>query len=125
MGAGVLQEVQPETIAALRADYDNFQEFTSLPSRQHTHLAKRSCFNTVPVQQLVQIMEASQWQQTQRVQEWADTVHAAVLTTQVIEDGFNRAKVPERKGPNKKLHARRLFSTLIEKDVLAQTKSGF
>ena len=119
MGAGVPYGIQADTIAALRSDHDTFQEFVAVESRRHTQLAKRSSFNTVPVQQLVEIMKASAWQPTEKVQQWADTVHEAVLTTQVIEDGFNRAKLPERKGSNKKVHARRLFSTLIEKDVLA------
>jgi hypothetical protein len=120
LGGGVLPDIQATTCAALKRDHENFQEFTQVHGMQHTHLAKRSCFNTVPVQQLVQIMEVSGWRANQQVQEWADRVHAAVLTTQVIEDGFNRAKVPERKGPNRKVHARRLFSTLIEKNVLSE-----
>ena len=118
LGAGVPPEIQAKTSAALR--------LTTILSRSSSRCMAcstqpwpRGAASTLPVQQLVQIMEASGWQATQQVQEWSDKVHAAVLTTQVIEDGFNRAKVPERKGPNKKLHARKLFSTLIEKDALS------
>eukprot|EP00974_Lingulodinium_polyedra_P043569 4184823-Lingulodinium_polyedra.AAC.1 len=120
LGAEVDASVQAATAASLRSDLDNFKLLIQFFAGENSAMARRSCFNTVAVQQLVQIMESCHWRPCQKVQAWADSVHEVILTTQIVEDGFQRLRGAERKGINKKVHARRSFSTLITKQVLGK-----
>lgn len=106
-----------QAVRLLKEDYEAFVAISGRTDAPSRRLAERSVFNTVPVQQAVELLKATGWVLTQPIIEKYENKHARLLGSQVIEDGVNRQRRVEQDRRNRRGTARAAFQALIEHHV--------
>jgi hypothetical protein len=102
----------------LRTDYSNFRKLEQDGRLCLSLMCKRSSFQTASVMQLVGIMKSTDWEVTPAVRDFSRKISSIILSSQIVEDGFNRERRAEGQGHAKTMSDTRAYSVLIEKQVL-------
>ena len=90
----------------------------SIPGAEVREIVNRSVFQLPCVLQFVRLLEASDWTASERVVSFARQSFLPIGGSQLSEDGFNRCRVAETSGRNKKMCSARVWSALARSDVL-------
>jgi hypothetical protein len=112
-------EQRASTIDTLKADFEGYNKCKA-EARGFFGRKDMSVFETRSVQQVVQIMQAEGWKDTEAVQEWARRKYSSLIQTQIIEDGFQRERMKEHTTATKSFNEATAWHTLIKKKVLAK-----
>ena len=107
------------TMQLLRRDRDNFQLLSESLDAHHATLVRRSCFQCVPVQQVVSWLD-EEGGYTARVEEALARKHKRIFCTQVVEDGFHEARNTEDRHLNKVALPRSCYEALKDSKILSQ-----
>lgn len=94
-------EVRQRTADELRKDFELFQHTSALRGAFWRKMKARSLFNTVPVQQLVQMLEAADWKCTDEIAQLACQKYSAIMQSKLIEDSFQRERRKEHLGASR------------------------
>lgn len=80
--------------AEFRRDYELFLQTGANEKRRAklSDLAKRSPFNLVCYEQLVEMCKLSSWKVSDELAAFVDASSRRILGSQLVEDGFNRQK---------------------------------
>lgn len=108
-----------EWLARLQEDRRLFQELSSSGEPHCEALARRSCFKSVPVQQLCGWIDEEGGRVSDKVVGALRKKHARIFCTQVVEDGFHTCRDLENKHVNKTALPRACFEGLVESSVLS------
>jgi hypothetical protein len=111
-------DLRGKTRDQLKNDLKHFEWLKQGGRRSLTLVCKRSCFNTASVKQLVAVMSRFGWEVARPVIDFSNELGRCILSSQVVEDGFNRERRAEGKGVSKRMSDTRVYSALIEKQVL-------
>ena len=112
-------EQRAMTIDTLKADFDSYNQCKA-EAPNFFGRKKMSVFETRSAQQVVKIMEAEDWKDTNATQEWAHRKYSSMIQTQIIEDGFQRERKKENTSAAKSFNEHTAWHTLIKKKVLAK-----
>lgn len=104
----------------LRHDFELWEEMKVSDNRLLQAVCKRSCFHTVPVQQLVAICRQSEWRWTPNIAAWISKKHPRFKASQACEDAFKRQRRREARGQNRRERTERNFGVLLEREVLGK-----
>ena len=98
----------------IKRDYNNWQMLALSEEKDCRKMVLRSVFNTVPGLQIVKMLEEDGWVCTTRIHEWCVEEVRGIVTTQLIEDFFNRERNEERKGRTHRMAEDRYWTALID-----------
>ena len=106
--------VRTGAVDKLKADYHNFEWLKAAGGRSSVQMLRRSCFQTTSVQQLIEVMKSTDWVVTDEVKAFSLDLSRVILSSQIVEDGFNRERRSEAGGNSKAMSNTRVHSVLIE-----------
>lgn len=96
------------------------RRWLSLQEHDSTRLSpmlKRSVFLEIGVEQLSGILEKTGGEVTPQVREWARGAYTGVASAQIVEDGFNRMKLPVKQGRNRRVARERRHGMLLSAEL--------
>ena len=113
------QEVIDSALQELAAKHKRFTNTKAmLKNRTIKRLHEASMFQIVPCQQLVCMLETTGWQLTQPITEHCYKLSCRLVTSQICEGGFHRAKQAAKKGAAHQISDERVFHTLLKRRVI-------
>jgi hypothetical protein len=115
-------EATRKEVAWFKKSWENYQKFEERADMIIVGvkaLVKRSIFNHVSVQQLVQMFILTNWEITDKIRQWCSERWRTMMQTQICEDGFNREKrAVQQKQMTQTGREVLSFDTLINSDVM-------
>lgn len=106
-----------------KQDLDNFNELSARSDPTAKAMAKRSLFNAAHVQNYTGMFVATGFQMTPQLRDALARRHSRLISTQVLEDGFNVERRATDHCSNEAMSNDRMWSTLTHKEVLTQRHS--
>lgn len=104
----------------LQQDWENYQVVKARGDKFSKTMVHRSLFESAHVAGYMSAFEESGFRLTPLVLEMLKKRHSRVTGTQLAEDGFNVQRRAEAKGSSPIMSAGRLWSTLIDREVLGK-----
>ena len=112
-------ELRDATAKQLERDERLFQQVRASPLPADVEVAKRSCFQHVPVQQLFGVF-CEMGGATQSFQDWVRQKGRKIAATQAVEDGFHECKDVGSKCLSKEALPRTCYERLNQSAVLTE-----
>lgn len=113
-------------IKLFRSDYERFLHLEDRvrAGEPLDDMLARSCFQTLPVQQVLRHLETSQWRVTPALEAFLAQKYRCFLQSQLAEDAFNTLRRLETSSLNKQTRAPALFAALT-RDRLLEMRHNF
>lgn len=114
-------EVVKREVKAFRSAYNMFREVEAMSIEVSAcdDIAQRSQFQLVAVQQLVKAFEANHWDvPSLEIKHFLLSKHSRLLTTQLVEDMFQRQKRRKQTHFTRKLQMASNYKVLLDRQVL-------
>ena len=108
----------PQALAQLKDDYDTFKIMDGRTETMCGIMRRRSCFQTVAVQQLVKVAAENAWRVTPALITWASDRASLGSNSQIAEDSFQRHRKAEGAAGHKTMRLHRTWTTLIDRQVV-------
>eukprot|EP00971_Amphidinium_carterae_P332278 6466360-Amphidinium_carterae.2 len=119
--AGLMGIHHQDIIDTVRRQWNMWQCVQPCRSAYWSKVKARSFFNHAKVQQIVQLLEESDWQLSDQVLSIVRSDYTGITQTELIEDGFRLGRVSEvNAGFCKNVAVERLYDRLISSDLAGE-----
>eukprot|EP00974_Lingulodinium_polyedra_P091025 8826356-Lingulodinium_polyedra.AAC.1 len=72
----------------------------------------------MPTQQIIKVMEESEWKLTQKAMDFMTMRNMKMISTQLLEDGFQRQRTAEKLSQHNQAAPKTFFKSLLKSDII-------